>query len=132
MSNGSLDYHLHNNNNTTPLTWNLRLQICIGVAKGLNYLHTGIADQIITHGEMKANKILLDENWIPKVSGYGLWKVGTSGIFGKHGRTCPQNRCILDGCCTVECLFDWRQIIMTLARLNNAQESLSALGKKQH
>lgn len=151
MSNGSLDYHLHNNYNT-PLTWNLRLQICIGVSKGLNYLHTGIASHVITHGKMKPNKILLDENWIPKVSGYGLWKLGTSGINADNylrsqelvppfdfwetwaylspeqkaqEQLTPKADVYSMGVVLLNVLFDWRQIIMTLARLNNAQVSLS-------
>ncbi|KAL8124687.1 uncharacterized protein LOC141718545 [Apium graveolens] len=154
MSNGSLDYHLHNENYDTPLTWNLRLQICIGVAKGLNYLHTGIASQIITHGKMKPNKILLDENWIPKVSGYGLWKLGTSGINKDNylrsqelvppfdfwetwaylspeqkaqEQLTPKADVYSMGVVLLNVLFDWRQIIMTLARLNNAQDVVKRL-----
>ncbi|XP_017239773.2 receptor-like protein kinase ANXUR1 [Daucus carota subsp. sativus] len=144
MSHGSLDYHLRDNNDT-PLTWNLRLRICIGAAKGLNHLHRGIVGQIMTHGRMKPDKILLDKNWIPKVSGYGLWKLGTSLMnlptyssqfdsWETWAYTSPEQkaRALLTtksdvysmGVVLLNVLFDWRQIISSLASLNGAQESL--------
>ncbi|KAL1824441.1 hypothetical protein ACET3Z_011219 [Daucus carota] len=153
MANNSLDYHLHNNNNSTPLTWNLRLQICIGVAKGLNYLHKGIANHIIIHGTLKPNKILLDENWIPNICGYGLWRLGSSVINTDNylrsqelippfdfwetwaylspeqkaeERLTPKSDVYSLGIVLLNILFDWREIIMNLARLNNAEVSLSA------
>nr|XP_025648373.1 receptor-like protein kinase ANXUR2 [Arachis hypogaea] len=74
MSNGSIRDHLHRGN-IDPLTWKRRLQICIGVARALHYLHTG-AKYTIIHRNIKTRLILLDSNWEPKVSSLLLSKRG--------------------------------------------------------
>ncbi|KAL2456006.1 Protein kinase superfamily protein [Abeliophyllum distichum] len=49
-------------------------QIAIGIAKGLDYLHQG-CNQRILHFDIKPHNILLDHNFSPKVSDFGLAKL---------------------------------------------------------
>ncbi|GKF49609.1 protein kinase, ATP binding site-containing protein, partial [Tanacetum coccineum] len=72
-SNESLDKYLL----SSELTWVRRLNICIGAARGLMYLHNAIgAQQRVLHRDIKSSNILLDENWNAKISDFGLSKLG--------------------------------------------------------
>ncbi|XP_004492958.1 receptor-like kinase TMK4 [Cicer arietinum] len=95
MSNGSLDKFIHKSgfpDVTCNLDWDTLYQIAIGIARGLEYLHQGCISRIL-HLDIKPQNILLDEDFCPKISDFGLAKIcqrkdsivsilGTRGTIG--------------------------------------------------
>ncbi|KAG6741385.1 hypothetical protein POTOM_054619 [Populus tomentosa] len=71
MSNGSLDRHLFSREGSISLSWQKLHQISLGVARGIDYLHLG-CDMQILHFDIKPHNILLNKNFTPKVSDFGL------------------------------------------------------------
>ncbi|CAL5392199.1 unnamed protein product [Camellia sinensis] len=59
---------------TLYLNWPSRFDICLGVARGLSYLHEESRVRIV-HRDVKASNILLDSDLIPKISDFGLAKL---------------------------------------------------------
>ncbi|GAA0144842.1 hypothetical protein LIER_05180 [Lithospermum erythrorhizon] len=70
MSKGSLASHLYGGK-LGPLNWDLRVQIALDVARGLEYLHDGAVPPVI-HRDIKSSNILLDESMRARVADFGL------------------------------------------------------------
>ncbi|KAL7240393.1 hypothetical protein ACSBR2_006110 [Camellia fascicularis] len=94
MPNGSLEKFINDENTSTKqqLGWETLYQIAIGIARGLEYLHCGCSTRIL-HFDIKPHNILLDEDFFPKISDFGLAKLsrkkesiismlGTRGTIG--------------------------------------------------
>ncbi|KAB2622065.1 receptor protein kinase ZmPK1 [Pyrus ussuriensis x Pyrus communis] len=94
IENGSLDKHLFPPN---FLGWQERFKVAIGIAKGLAYLHHECLEWVI-HCDVKAENILLDGNFEPKIVDFGLAKLTQRGnlssvfsqIRGTKGYMAPE------------------------------------------
>ncbi|WVZ23628.1 hypothetical protein V8G54_002172 [Vigna mungo] len=77
MPNRSLDCHLFKRNHgMEPLSWNTRLKIVIGAARGLAFLHANENNLIFR--DFKSSNILLDGNYNAKLTDFGFAKLGPS------------------------------------------------------
>ncbi|TYI96131.1 hypothetical protein E1A91_D01G049000v1 [Gossypium mustelinum] len=73
MTNRSLDKFIFSTGNNS-LSWQKMFEIVVGVGRGIEYLHNGCAMKIL-HFDIKPHNILLDDNFHPKVSDFGLAKL---------------------------------------------------------
>ncbi|KAH6812841.1 hypothetical protein C2S51_021859 [Perilla frutescens var. frutescens] len=73
MPNGSLEKYTFNPEKLNVLNLDKKFDIAVGVARGIEYLHRGCDVQIL-HFDIKPHNILLDHNFIPKISDFGLAK----------------------------------------------------------
>ncbi|KAK8673355.1 hypothetical protein V6N13_111697 [Hibiscus sabdariffa] len=96
MQKGSLENHLFRRNPAVePISWETRLKIVLGAARGLSFLH--FSEKVI-YRDFKASNILLDGNYNAKISDFGLAKLGPSGgqshvttrVMGTYGYAAPE------------------------------------------
>ncbi|MQL67990.1 hypothetical protein Taro_000266 [Colocasia esculenta] len=95
LPNKTLEHHLFNRA-YPALAWDTRLKIAISVAEGLRYLHEGLEVQVI-YRDFKASNVLLDKDFNPKLSDFGLAREGpsdgrthvTTVVVGTYGYACP-------------------------------------------
>ncbi|XP_009795376.1 putative serine/threonine-protein kinase PBL19 [Nicotiana tabacum] len=86
MQNRSLEDHLFNR--AVPvIPWKTRLKIILGAAQGMAYLHEGLEVQVI-YRDFKSSNVLLDEDFNPRLSDFGLAREGPAGDRS-HVSTAP-------------------------------------------
>jgi len=74
ITNGTLSDHIHNKSLSSSLSWVKRLKIAAETAGALAYLHFSTSMPII-HRDVKTTNILLDDNYMAKVSDFGASKL---------------------------------------------------------
>nr|GMC92809.1 receptor-like cytoplasmic kinase 176 [Ipomoea batatas] len=97
MPRGSLENHLFRRSSYfQPLSWNLRMKVALGAAKGLAYLHSPEAKVI--YRDFKSSNVLIDSNYNAKLSDFGLAKDGpidgeshvSTRVMGTYGYAAPE------------------------------------------
>ncbi|KAI3502591.1 hypothetical protein L1887_30754 [Cichorium endivia] len=99
MPNGSLEKFIYDQTflSNSKLVWKKLHEIAIGIARGLEYLHSGCNTRIL-HFDIKPHNILLDQDFSPKISDFGLAKlslekrsmVSMSQMRGTPGYIAPE------------------------------------------
>ncbi|KAL8116963.1 cysteine-rich receptor-like protein kinase 2 [Apium graveolens] len=95
MENGSLDTFLYGDKRGT-LTWKQRVDIIMGTARGLTYIHEQFHVCII-HRDIKSSNVLLDDDFQPKIADFGLARLLpndqthlSTRFAGTFGYTAPE------------------------------------------
>uniref|UniRef100_A0ACD5U733 Uncharacterized protein n=1 Tax=Avena sativa TaxID=4498 RepID=A0ACD5U733_AVESA len=97
MPNRSIDKILFDPEKRKELDWGKRLKIISGIARGLQYLHEDSQLRII-HRDLKASNVLLDSDYTPKISDFGMARLFgadqsrevTNRIVGTYGYMAPE------------------------------------------
>ncbi|KAM2638490.1 hypothetical protein EV1_022854 [Malus domestica] len=98
MPRGSLEDHLFDlSPGRETLSWDTRIKIAVGAARGLEYLHCK-ANPPVIYRDLKSANILLDDEFNPKLSDFGLAKLAPVGdkthvstrVMGTYGYCAPE------------------------------------------
>ncbi|KAJ6355667.1 hypothetical protein OIU77_006114 [Salix suchowensis] len=97
IENGSVESHLHGVDKESALNWDARIKIALGAARGLAYLHEDSCPRVI-HRDFKSSNILLEHDFTPKVSDFGLARTAldeenrhiSTQVMGTFGYVAPE------------------------------------------
>ncbi|CAE6097320.1 unnamed protein product [Arabidopsis arenosa] len=79
MDNGSLEDRLFRRGNSPPLSWRKRFQIAAEIATALSFLHQAKPEPLV-HRDLKPANILLDKNYVSKISDVGLARLVPASV----------------------------------------------------
>lgn len=86
LPNGSLEDRLTCKDNTPPLSWQTRIRVAAELCCALIFLHSCTARGII-HGDLKPANVLLDANFVSKLSDFGICRVLSEDDFSENSTT---------------------------------------------
>ncbi|XP_055817267.1 U-box domain-containing protein 33 isoform X2 [Solanum dulcamara] len=86
LPNGSLEDRITCKDNTPPLSWQTRIRVAAELCCALIFLHSCTARGII-HGDLKPANILLDANFVSKLSDFGICRVLSEDDFSENSTT---------------------------------------------
>ncbi|CAI0399386.1 unnamed protein product [Linum tenue] len=102
-----------------PLSWKTRMKVAMGAARGLSFLHD--SEQQVIYRDFKASNILLDSDFNPRLSDFGLAKAGPTGdrthvstqVMGTRGYAAPEY--IATGRLTAKCdVYSFGVVLMEM------------------
>ncbi|KAL3569541.1 hypothetical protein D5086_029431 [Populus alba] len=155
MPRGSMENHLfRRGSHFQPLSWNIRMKVALGAARGLAFLHS--ADAKVIYRDFKTSNILLDSNYNAKLSDFGLARDGPTGdnshvstrVMGTHGYAAPEylatgqyvpsraqklaNHALQ--CLAVEPKFrpNMDEVVMVLEQLQEQVKDIPKISHKEH
>ncbi|KAG0446882.1 hypothetical protein HPP92_028588 [Vanilla planifolia] len=134
---GSLEDHLHDlPPDKEALDWNTRMKIAAGAAKGLDYLHNDASPPVI-YRDLKSANILLDGKFQPKLSDFGLAKLGptddkshvSTRVMGTYGYCAPEYA--MTGQLTAKSdVFSFGVVLLELITGRHAHDNTRAHGEQ--
>ncbi|XP_062204162.1 L-type lectin-domain containing receptor kinase IX.1-like [Phragmites australis] len=118
MPNGSLDTHIHNQNNI--LSWPLRHEIVLGIGSALLYLHQDW-EQCVLHRDIKPSNVMIDASFNAKLGDFGLARLvdheresHTTALAGTMGYMDPE--CMVTGTAsTTSDVFSFGVVVLEIA-----------------
>ncbi|KAG0553636.1 hypothetical protein KC19_12G027000 [Ceratodon purpureus] len=137
MPSGSLDKWLFDDARKVSMTWRVRRNICLGVATGIQYLHS-VSEPRFVHRDIKPGHILLDQNLEPKIADFSMAYLlpddesvtEVDRVAGTSGYMAPEDR--VNGELSQKCdVYSFGVVLLEIVRgstcISNYIEKMHAL-----